>query len=372
MKVVCVSCFDHYETRMKGIIGYFQGKGYDVQYFITDFNHFSKSTYDVDYGCSKQIHVLPYSKNVSPRRLISHYFFSKNILKVIKKEKPDLIYCIIPPNSLVKLLGLYRKKFSNCRLILDVYDTWPESLPISNPNLIIKTAFRYWANLRDHYINFADLLISVSKSAKNDLYNKYKINVKVLMPAIAIGEMPNYKFDIKNRISFCYLGNVNYITDLELGTKILSGIAQSKSVELHIIGEGQNRDNWVETLTQRGVKVICHGVVFDDDKKREIFEKCDMGLNIPKIEIKSSMALKSVEYMRYGLPFINSGLGDNEEMVREFQIGINVKDGNVVEKVLSLDNNDLIEMHSRAIKCYYEMFVKQDYDEIFSETISSL
>lgn len=369
MKVLFISCFDYYSTRIKGLIEYYQSKGYEVKYLITDFNHFSKSKYTVDYGCSKQIPVLPYVKNISFRRLISHYIFSRKVLKEIKKEQPDLIYSVIPPNSLVKHLGLYRKKHENIKLILDIYDTWPESFPINNPNFFVKIGFKLWADIRDRYINFADLLIAVSASAKDILYKKYKINTKVMMPTIMLGKMPNYSFSIKDSISFCYLGHVNYITDLELGLDILSGVAQKKSVELHIIGEGQNRDIWVEQLTQHGIKVICHGVIFDDDKKREIFEQCDLGLNIPRPEIKSTMALKSVEYMRYGLPFINSGLGDNEELIRKYNMGINVKDGNVVDKILALTGDELSIMHHNTVKCYEEKFIKQDYDSIFANVI---
>ena len=165
------------------------------------------------------------------------------------------------------------------------------------------------------------------------------------MPTVPVGDIPNYTFDLQDKISFCYLGHVNSITDIELGTEILGGIAQNKKVELHIIGEGQNKAKWIEMLEQSGVTVISHGVVFDDTEKRKIFERCDMGLNIPRPEIRSTMALKAVEYMRYGLPFINSGLGDNEEMVRSFHIGVNVKDGDIVPKILSLSGFDLRIMH---------------------------
>lgn len=365
MKVICVSCFNHYETRMHGIIEYFQSKECDVKYLISDYNHFSKSFYEVDYSCSKQLHVLSYSKNISLQRIVSHFLFSRKVLKVIEKEKPDLIYCMIPPNSLVKNLGKYRMRHENCRLIFDVYDSWPESFPYKKSSAIVKIAFKYWADIRDRYIENADMLVAVSKTGKEDLQEKFKKDIKVLMPTVSIGTLPNYSFDIKEKVSFCYLGHVNYMTDIDLGTEILGGIAKYKKVELHIIGEGQNKEKWTEMLENVGVKVISHGVVFDEEEKKKIFEQCDMGLNIPRPEIKSSMALKSVEYMRFGLPFINSGLGDNEEFVRMFKTGINVKDCDVVKTVLSLKEQDLRGMHNNTEKCYNEKFIKQDYEGIF-------
>lgn len=370
MKIICVSCFDYYETRMHALIEYFQSRNNDVKYLIADFNHFSKSFYEVQYGCSKQLHVLPYSKNISIKRLLSHFLFSKKVLNEIKNEKPDLIYCVVPPNSLVKNLGTYRKKNNVCKLVFDLYDTWPESFPYKSRNPLVKFAFKYWAGLRDRYVDNADLLISVSKSGKEVFDTWFKTETKVLMPSVSIGEVPKYSFFVQDKISFCYLGHVNHITDIELGTKVLGGIARSKKVELHIIGEGQNKKKWIEMLASAGVKVISHGIVFDDDKKKRIFAQCNMGLNIPRSEIGSTMALKTIEYMRYGLPFINSGVGDNEEMVRSYNIGINIKDGDVISSVLALTGQDLHEMHENTLRCYYEKFIQQDYDEIFSELIS--
>lgn len=366
MNVVCVSCFDYYETRMRGLIEYFKNKGYDVKYLITDFNHFSKSSYEADYGCSKQLHVIPYSKNISPQRLISHYIFSKKVLEEIKKTNPEVIYCVVPPNSLVKCLGKYRRTHNNCKLVFDVYDAWPESFPIKKTNFLVEMAFKCWANLRDKYIHNADLLVSVSKSVKSDLEEKFGIETKVLLPTISLNALPDYDFDISDKISFLYLGHVNYITDTELGTKILTGVARNKKVELHIIGEGQNKDMWVNTLTKAGVNVVCHGVVFDDEEKRKIFSQCNMGLNIPRAEINSSMALKSVEYMRYGLPFVNSGIGDNGEIVRLYNTGLNVADCDVEKRLISLKEDELRKMHNNTVRCYESLFIKQDYNDIFS------
>lgn len=369
MKAICISCFNHYETRMQGLIEYLEKKGYEVKYLISDFNHFSKTKYTVDYKGAKQIHVMPYKKNISLQRLLSHYCFSKEVMKEIRRERPDMIYCVIPPNSLVKSLGLFKRNNSKVKLVFDVYDRWPESFPYKKPNLIIREAFNYWTNLRDKYIDFADLLISVSRDGKEDLEKKYNREAEVLMPVIVTGDIPDYTFEVNEKISFCYLGNINYITDIELGTHILSGVAKYKKVDLHIIGEGQNKDHWTDLLKQAGVNVICHGVLFEPQEKNKVFEVCDLGLNIPRPEIESTMSLKSVEYMKAALPFINSGLGDNEEIVREFDIGINVKDYDVVKKIVSLTHDDIFRMHNNSKKCYQEKFVCQDYDSILSKVM---
>ena len=298
MKAICISCFDYYETRIKGIIEYFDSKNYEVRYLISDFNHFSKSKYKADYGGSKQLNVISYKKNLSISRLLSHMQYSKKVTREIKRFKPDVIYCIIPPNSLVKDVGKYKLKNRNVKLIFDIYDMWPESFPYRTQNHIIKFLFSKWAMLRDEHITDADRIIVVSNKSKEDIDKKYHLNAKVLFPCISLGDVPNYSFDISKKIEFLYLGHVNHITDIELGTEFLGSLSRSREVILHIIGEGQNRERWISMLRQVGIKTICHGVVFDENEKKKIFQMCNFGLNIPRKEINSSMSLKSIYKQR--------------------------------------------------------------------------
>lgn len=41
---VCISCFNCYETRMKGVVEYFNDNHYSTKYFISNFNHYDKNT----------------------------------------------------------------------------------------------------------------------------------------------------------------------------------------------------------------------------------------------------------------------------------------------------------------------------------------
>ena len=374
MKVVCISCFDYYDTRMFWVIKYFRKKGFETRYLITDFDHFSKTNAVRNYPDSKQLHVPAYFKNLSLRRLMSHYIFSKSVVKELKIEKPDIIYCVVPPNSLVKGVAGYKRKNPDCKVVFDIYDMWPESFPYAKNNPVLNIFFNLWRKLRDKYICSADILTGVSRHQKEELDAMYHMDTKVIFPRIADEEsvIPSYSFDIDGGISFLYLGNINHITDIELGTELLAGIAESTEVTLHIIGEGQNRDTWVQMLNAAGVKTICYGAVFDAEKKREIFGKCQLGLNIPRQAINSSMALKSVEYMHLGLPFVNSGTGDNKEIAEKENLGINIDRDNLsdtIERIKNLSCDDLIKMHQNSINFYKSAFSEQDYDSIFDEIL---
>lgn len=351
---------------MEGIISFLESRGYCMTYLYASYDHFAKKENTNKYTHGVRIGVLKYKKNLSIQRLASHLLFSMRVRKQVKRLSPDLIYCMIPPNSLVLTLSKYRKHHANTRLVYDVYDAWPESFPYSKKTKLLSIPFSIWKMMRSNYIGDADLIMCVSEQGRSVILSEAgKTKVKVVKPLIVSGSMPNYQAS-DDMLSFCYLGMVNHITDIDLGVELLGRIAEKKPTVLHIIGEGQNLDEFVSRLSERKVKIVCHGCVFDRDEKNRIFELCNIGLNIPRKEIDSTMSLKAVEYMRVGLPFVNNANGDIRQIVGEDKIGINYEDNIdlITEKILTLKKEDLIEMHRKCVDSYKNRFLSQDYDDI--------
>lgn len=351
---------------MEGLITHLEACGYNVTYLYASYDHFAKKENLNTYKHGVRIKVPSYKKNLSIQRLLSHIVFSMRVREQVKKLSPDLMYCMIPPNSLVMTLSKYKKRHLDTKLVYDVYDAWPESFPYSKKTKLLKIPFSFWKKIRSKYISVADLIMCVSEQGRKAILSEAGATpVKVVKPVIVSGSMPNYKAT-DDRLSFCYLGMVNHITDIDLGVELLGKIAEKKPTSLHIIGEGQNLDEFVSKLTERNVEVVCHGCVFDREEKNKIFELCNMGLNIPRKEIDSTMSLKAVEYMRVGLPFVNNANGDIREIVEEDMIGLNFEGSinELAEKVLLLNEDDLVDMHKKCEKSYNDRFLSQNYDEI--------
>lgn len=370
---VCISCFNHYETRMKHVIRFFESKGYKAIYITSDYNHFEKRYFKADFPNTIQVHVPQYNKNMSFARIKSQVLFSKEVYKYIKKTKPDIIFSQFPPNSLVRNLTYY-KESAGCKLVLDGYDMWPESLPLSKTvKRILKPIFNIWANLRDNNIEKSDLILAVSSSMVNSVKEKWKrVPVKLFLPGVITQDLPSLSFAVDKKLSFCYLGNINHITDIDLMEEVLGELNNHKMISLHIIGEGQRLDELVRRLNDKGVKVICHGVVMDTSAKKEIYSLCNMAINFPREVIQSTMSLKSVEYMGVGLPFINSAGGDTWEIVDRGNIGINVDRNNLsqgISKILSLMESDLLKMHNNCIDYSKKRFETQNLEDIFKEVL---
>lgn len=371
-RAVFISCFNSYDNRVKPYIDVFLNNGYKIRYLYADFDHITKEYHEKIYKNGVCIHVKRYKRNISLSRLLSHYLFSKKTIKYIKDYKPDFIYCMVPPNSLVKKIGLYKKTHADVKVVFDVYDMWPESFPCSGKiNFILKIPFGYWRNLRKNYIGYADMLFGVSEEGKKFLSKETNEKpIEVIRPIVPVGEMPKYN-PATDELSFCYLGMVNHIIDMELGVFLLGELAKVKKTVLHIIGEGQYLQRFTETLSDVGVEVVCHGCVFDQSEKNKIFSLCNMGLNIPRKEIDSTMSLKAVEYMRVGLPFINNANGEMHRIVEEDEIGLNVNTDIkiLIKEILDIKKSDYMKMHENCIESYKSRFINQDYESVLQSFI---
>ena len=371
-KVVCISCFDYYEIRMKSIMKFFKENGYETYYLTSDFQHYSKQRFKSEYSESIQLHVPSYRRNLSVRRMLSHFIFSMKVYQQIKTIEPDIIYCECPPNSLVHQVIRYKKKH-NTRVIFDMFDLWPEGIPYEKFKVLLELPFKIWRNLRDFNIPKANLIVCVSQRMEDNLKRIHpNIKTAVLFPTKIKEEGLSYNSHLENEINFCYLGSINHLTDISLIIDLLSKTNKRRKVVLHIIGAGQNLAKLVEALQSNGVESVCHGVIFDPDAKRAIFERCDFGLNIYKPEVGVTMSLKSVEYLSVGLPILSNAFADIRNIIDERNAGINFDKEyleETVERILDITVEQLEGMRRNCLKVYEEEYINQNLDAILSSCI---
>lgn len=134
-KAVLISGFGWFENRLKPVAEVLEERGYDVNFYLSDYEHMRKS-YIIDKRSEcNYIHVPAYQKNMSLRRLLSHKVFGRKIKIILEREKPDLIYSLLPPNSVATPCLQYKKKNTECKYYVDLIDLWPGTLEfMSNGN----------------------------------------------------------------------------------------------------------------------------------------------------------------------------------------------------------------------------------------------
>lgn len=365
MNIVIINCFDTYEDRIDLVYDFLKSNNHKVKVVQSNFRHFKKT-----YRKEKKkdfifVDTKSYYKNISFKRLLSHYFFAKKAFEIVEDLQTDLIYTIVPPNFTTKFASSYKKRNKNVKLVFDIIDLWPETMPIG----FIKNIppFTFWRNMRDKNLNEADFIITECdlyqevlgdkiQDTENETLHLAKKDIEVGLEA----ELSENHFDI------CYLGSINNIIDIDLITNIISRFNMVRPTRLHIIGDGESKDKLINSVKKSGAKVEFYGEIYDSMKKQSIFKKCHFGLNIMKSNVCVGLTMKSIDYFQFGLPIINNIGYDTEEIVKKNKIGYNITNDNIdklIDNIKDISNEEFINMRLNSRTVYEEHFSIDSFNE---------
>lgn len=365
MKTVVVNSSDTFEYRINLLVDVLIKNKHQVRVVTSDFMHIEKKKRKEEKENYYYIKTIPYQKNISFQRLWSHYNFSIEAYKLIKAWDFDLLYLVVPPNSQAGIAKKYSN--SNVKIIMDIIDMWPESMPFRFTDIF---PFNLWADIRNRSLKYADFVIT-----ECDLYQeklkKYldKCKTKTIYWAHKDNEILfNPKLN-NEKINLCYLGSINNIIDIPLIGKLIEIIKEQKPVVLKIIGDGEKRDLLIKSAKEAGAEVIFYGKIFDTQIKQDIFDTCHFGLNIMKATVCVGLSMKSIDYFEAGLPIINNLSGDTENLVRTYEIGINLSDLAEYKNIISLVDES---MREKTRKVYKEKFSYECYFNEINKIIYNL
>lgn len=337
MKVIIATCFESNEERLSFVLEACKKRKYDVEVITTDFSHIKKAYRNYIPKDYKAILTKPYNKNLSISRMLSHKKFAEDCFKLIENESPDIIWLMAPANSLIKQASIYKKKHPNTKIIVDIIDMWPESLPIG----ISKNLFplNIWKNLRKNNIQCADALVTECDFYHDILDDEYEKEITTIhWSRDAKADTTKTQLP-KDKLSLCYIGSINNIIGTQLVTNIIDKC--DMPVVLHVIGEGENRYNFVN-VNSRVCEVIYHGAIREEKAKREIFSKCHAGLNVYKNNLYIGLTVKSIDYFEHGLPIINNIKGDTWRMIEKYGVGINIDENTPIhgQEIINMRKNN--------------------------------
>ncbi|MCR4633427.1 MAG: hypothetical protein K5648_04815 [Erysipelotrichaceae bacterium] len=298
------------------------------------------------------IKTRPYAKNLSFARIFSHKQFAKDAFRKIEEQDPDLIWLMAPANFLILEAKRYKERYPKKKLVIDIIDMWPESLPIhANKNIF---PFSLWRKIRSKNIGCCDMLVSECDLYKKILEKEYPGKIETIRWARdgkAIETEPKVP---EGTLSLCYLGSINNIIDTKKIQAVIREI--SMPVLLHVIGEGENTEAFLDAM-----KEVCtveyHGAIRDEERKKKIFESCHAGINIYKEGLYIGLTVKCIDYFQHGLPIINNIKGDTWDLVNAYDAGINVGDGS------KIDGRKLIERRKNNKR------IRDLFDECLSKEV---
>ena len=363
-KAAIITCFESNEERTSFVIEALKQRDYETIGVSTDYSHIRKEKRTDRKDPYIQIETIPYKKNLSVSRLLSHRDFAKKAFQYLDTFDPELIWVCIPANTLISEARKYKDRHPNAKIIIDVIDMWPESMPIG---LFKKTfPFRIWRGIRKNSINCADTLVTECNYYIEILKNEYKGNIIAIHWA-RDNKIEDYPLDLpKDKLSLAYIGSINNIIDIEEMGRLIE--SSDLPVELHVIGEGENKNKLLNLLSNN-CNLVDHGTVYDPKDKQRIFSKCHAGLNIYKDGLYIGLTVKSIDYFNYGLPIINSIKGDTFSLINEYVVGFNV------DKNSKLDARAIIDMrlnYKKILKVYEENFSKEVFIQKVNQVVDSV
>lgn len=362
MKILIVNCFDTYENRVDLLYDYFLQKG-EVTVITSDFAHREKRVREQNKPYT-YLKAKPYYKNLSVKRILSHMDFAKQVGKLVEKSNYDLVWTVVPANSLMKQVIKAKKGNAETKFVFDFMDMWPETMPVMKLPLV----FKPWANLRDNYLKYADLVVTECELFQEKLLSYVKKSDMHTLYLARKNEKRELSVATDEKIlRFCYLGSINNIIDIPEISRVINLFSGEK--ELHIIGDGEKRQEFITYVENTGVKVIYHGTIYDDKEKQDIISKCNFGINMMKDSVFVGVTMKSIDYWQYGIPTINNIKGDTWNLTEKYHIGINVdKETTKIDEAVVEKSRDYM-YRKQIVHTFEKLFTvevfNQKLDEIF-------
>lgn len=373
-KTACLlSCSDHYGHRLHIVDAFLREQGFATTYITSDFDHTEKKQYVCNVPGCVQLHARPYDKNLSFARIANHREFARDAFRYLEKlpYEPDLIVALLPPNFLAHYAVKYKKRHPKVRLVFDIFDLWPESMPLGKLKPLFAPVFRIWANLRDKNLSKADLITTECDMFRSRLGLTDEKSATTYLCGAALTcpkETPNLREDI---LQLGYVGAINNIIDIPTICRLIRELSAVKPVVLHIIGKGEHQDAFVAQAEQAGATVHFYGAIYDDQEKQKILSQCHFGLNIMKPSVCVGLTMKSLDYFRHGLPIINSIPEDSEMLVRTKNIGFQW-DETCAQRILQADIADCLSMRQNVDALFAEQFTTQVLTEKYRQLYQTI
>lgn len=241
------------------------------------------------------------------------------ILKIVKKEKPDIIHS---NSSIIDIGGYlaYKLKVKHVWHLREFGDLDFSMRPLYGA-----------AQERHSYMN-GDKFIAVSQSVKKRFlpYINPESKISVIYNGIPLHSQNKGKKnrDIDGIVRFCISGAINDAkrqTDALKAMDILVNHRHIKNVHLFIIGDGYLRQQLENFCKETGITdyVTFTGWI---QNVSDFYTRSDVGLMLSTNE---GFGRVTVEYMRAGLAVIASDSGANPELIEDKKTGLLFPTGDI-------------------------------------------
>ena len=299
------------------------------------------------------LEVPGYKRNVSLKRFYSHYVFSQNLKKYLKKikNKPDVIYCAVPTLNAAKVAAKYCKK-NKIKFVIDIQDLWPEAFKmVFDLPVISNIIFFPMKKISNYVYKNANNIVAVSRTyleracEVNTIANKKE----VVFLGTDLAEFDSYRKNESDKeyniIKIVYVGTLSYSYDIK---KIIDAIKilndkKIKNIEFVIMGDGPLKEEFEKYAKEKKVNCKFLGRLLYQEMVNKLCS-CDIAVNPIKNRSAASIINKVGDYAAAGLPVINTQESkEYKNIVNKYNIGyncINADEIDIANKIEKMIKNE--------------------------------
>jgi len=284
-----------------------------------------------------------YSRNVSFRRLASHLVFDSLVIfyllrEMIRGGRPDVIFSAVPHNGAACVAGALAR-ISGARFIVDVHDTWPESLlGVTQLRGLMRIGYWFWKKVADAALIAADQVFAESSRYAIRADEVRIARGKSAARAILLGGDLDYYDAITPaerlpggldgaRFVVAYAGTLGANYDLDCALEAFSLFAaEQPGSALLLLGRGEREEDLRAAIGRAGIPAWISGRLPHASLVAHL-KRSHVGLNAFKAGGNIAYSYKLNDYLLSGVPVVNSLPGESADLLSENGIGINYRAG---------------------------------------------
>jgi glycosyltransferase involved in cell wall biosynthesis len=298
-------------------------------------------------------------KDIAKRNFVKRYL--EEILYVLRSVRCwkkvhgiDVVFIRSSPTSLYGIL--LAKLFFKKQVLYGVQDMWPGSA-VNSGVLNNKLVAKFFYMLQKIAYKFSDKITVISEDMKTKVLEQGVPEEKVY-PIVnwfddrTVHEVPwvenrfvkKYGLD-KDKFYVQYAGTMGYVFDYKMVLTVAEKLRSYKGIEFHMIGQGSQKDSFVNEAKNRGLDNIKFFPLEPQHMVSDVYSACSVCLiPLKRGIIGNSVPSKAGLLMACNRAIVNSVDEDSDyyKMFNENEIGFSASNNDpeaVVEAILELYNN---------------------------------
>lgn len=312
-----------------------------VEIITSDFNHMNKKHFlkvgELPGIKVTALHESGYPRNICLKRFVSHKELSKNVEKyLIRRAKPDVIYCAVPSLDVADVVATYCRK-NDVRFIADIQDLWPEAFEmVFHVPLLSGLIFKPLQKQANRIYKTADDVIAVSKTYAE---RAMCVNKKCKLPIVVYLGTEKESFDryadnLKKKdigITIGYVGSMSASYDLISVINAIANIKINVPIKLLAMGDGSLKNSFIKHAKNAGINAEFTGKLPYSQMVKRLLT-CDIAVNPIRRGSAGSIINKVGDYAMAGLPVINTQESEEyRNLLVQYKAGINCECENSME-----------------------------------------